>query len=94
MKKKTVVEGYVIFESKRAGGVMVAVGHNPKAAFPYVTWKAYEHSGFSSFEHGNYFQTHREAMIDFYQRLVEAWEYYTPSKNQRKKPRQNEPPSR
>ena len=45
-KKPTVIQGYTLIERKQAGEVMVVVGHNPKAASPYVTWKAYEHSGF------------------------------------------------
>ena len=40
MKEKTVVQGYTIIERQRAGDTMVVVGHNPKAADPYATWKA------------------------------------------------------
>lgn len=83
MKQKIVVQGYTIIERKRAGDTMVVVGHNPKAADPYVTWKAYKHSNFSSFEHGNYFSTLKSAMVDFYQRLAEVWEYYTPERPKR-----------
>lgn len=97
-KKPTVVAGYTIIERKRAGGVMVAVGHHPTAPAPYVTWKAYEHSGFSSFESGNYFSTLQEAMIDYYMRLAKAWEYYTPAKNPKKnkekKSSRSDPPTR
>ncbi len=96
-KKPTVIQGYTIIERKQAGEVMVAVGHHPTAPSPYVTWKAYEHSGFSNFGGGNYFATLQDAMVDYYRRLAEAWEYYTPAKNPKKdkgkKPRQSDPPT-
>lgn len=97
MKEKTVVQGYTIIKRDRAGDTMVALGHNPKAPQPYVTWKSYAHSNFSSFETGNYFSTLKDAMIDFYRRLTEIWEFYTPEHIQpSKKPktRQDKPPSR
>lgn len=91
MKKKTVVQGYTIIERKQAGEVMVVVGHHPTAPAPYVTWKAYAHDGFSSFNNGNYFETKQEAMVDFYQRLAKAWEYYTPARTKPPKERKDEP---
>ncbi len=94
MKKKIVNQGYVIIERKRAGDTMVVVGHNPKAPQPYVTWKSYAHSDFQSFEIGHYFSTLKEAMIDYYKRLAEAWEYYTPAREKTHKPRKDEPPVR
>ncbi len=78
MKEKTVVGGYTIIERKRAGDSMVVVGHNPKAPQPYATWKAYRHDNFSSFNYGHYFSELKDAMVDFYKRLAEAWEYYVP----------------
>lgn len=78
MKRKTVVQGYTLIERKRAGDSMVVVGYNPKAPEPYVTWKTYKHSGFASFEMGHYFFELKDAMIDYYKRLAEIWEYYTP----------------
>ncbi len=80
MEKTIVVQGYTIIESQRAGDTMVVVGYNPKAAEPYVTWKAYTHSNFSSFEQGHYFTKLNGAMVDFYKRLAEVWEYYTPER--------------
>ena len=97
MNKKIVVQGYTIIERKRAGEVMVVVGHNPKAPQPYVTWKAYEHSKFESFNHGHYFSTLKDAMIDYHKRLAEAWEFYNPDRDKPQtphKPRKNEPPAR
>lgn len=97
MEKKIVVQGYTIIERKRAGETMVVVGHNPKAPQPYVTWKAYEHNKFASFNQGHYFSTLKDAMIDFYKRLIEVWEYHTPDRAEPaapKKPRKNEPPAR
>lgn len=38
MNKKIVVQGYTIIERKRAGEVMVVVGHNPKAPQPYPVY--------------------------------------------------------
>ena len=93
-KKKTVVQGYTIIERKQAGEVMIVVGHHPTAPAPYVTWKAYDFTDFSSFCYGHYFQTKQEAMVDYYKRLVEAWEHYTPARTQPPKERKNEPPSR
>lgn len=97
-KNPTVIQGYTLIERKQAGEVMVVVGHNPKAPAPYVTWKAYEHSGFSSFDHGHYFTTLQDAMVDYYRRLAEAWEFYSPAKNPKKdkekKPRRSAPPTR
>ena len=81
-KKKTVVQGYTIIERKQAGEVMVVVGHHPTAPAPYVTWKAYDFTNFTSFNHGHYFQTKQEAMVDYYKRLAEAWEHYTPARTQ------------
>ena len=97
MKKKTVVQGYTIIKRERAGESMVVIGHNPKAPQPYVTWKAYEFSQFGSFTHGHYFSTPKDAMIDFYNRLIEVWEYYTPDQVKPpapKKLRRDEPPVR
>ncbi len=94
MNKKTVVQGYTIIERKRAGEVMVVVGHNPKAAQPYVTWKAYAHSNLQSFEIGHYFSTLKEAMVDYYKRLAEIWEYHTPVKAKTSKLLKDEPPVR
>lgn len=92
VKKKIVIEGYTIVERKQAGEVMIAVGHNPKAPQPYVTWKAYDFTNFTSFNYGHYFSTKQEAMIDFYKRLTEAWESYTPARTKSSKLRKNDPP--
>lgn len=92
MKRKIIVQGYTIVERKQAGEVMIVVGHNPKAPQPYVTWKAYDFTNFSSFNQGHYFATEQSAMVDFYKRLTEAWEYYTPARTNPKKSRQNDPP--
>lgn len=92
MGKKIIVGGYTILERKQAGEVMVAVGHNPKASAPFATWKAYDFTDFTSFHYGHYFATRQEAMVDYYQRLAEAWEYYTPAR--KREHGQNEPPAR
>lgn len=94
MKKKTVVGGYTIIAHKQAGEVLIALGHNPKAPQPYVTWKAYDFTDFSSFNYGHYFSTKQEAMVDFYNRLAEAWGNYTPAHTKPQKPRENDPPAR
>lgn len=98
-KEKTVVAGYAIIKRERAGEAMVVLGHNPNAPLaPYVTWKAYEHDGFKSFNHGHYCATQQEAMIDYHQRLSEAWGYYIPAKSQEKskakKPSRHDPSTR
>lgn len=92
MKQKTIVQGYTIIERKRVGETMVVVGHNPEAADPYATWKAYKHSGFTSFEMGHYFSTLKGAMVDYYKRLAEVWEFFTPDRPQQ--PKKPEKPKR
>ena len=94
MKKKTVVQGYTSIERKQAGEVMVVVGHSTTEPDPYVTWKAFAHDGFSSFNSGNYFKTKQAAMVDYYKRLAEAWEHYTPARTKPPKERKDDPPSR
>lgn len=96
MKEKKVIQGYTIIQRIQAGEVMISLGHNPnpKEPAPFVTWKSYEHDGFSSFHYGNYFPTRQSAMIDFYKRLSEAWENYTPAKKKAKKPQRSDPPAR
>ena len=86
MKEKTVVSGYTILERRKVGEVMVALGHHPAAPAPYVTWKSYEHDGFQSFHYGHYFGTRQAAMVDYFQRIAEAWEHYTPAKDHQNKP--------
>ena len=78
---------------------MVVLGHNPSSSLtPFVTWKAYEHSDFKSFQHGHYCATRQEAMIDYHQRLADAWEHYFPAKSQgkgkAKRSSRNDPPTR
>lgn len=97
MEKKTVVGGYTILERRQVSEVMIAVGHHPTAPAPYATWKAYEHTNFQSFNQGHYFSTEQKAMVDYFQRIAEAWENYVPAKNKQAKPkkaRRDEPPSR
>lgn len=92
MDEKTTIGGYTILERRQVGEVMIALGHHPKAPQPYATWKAYEHSNFQSFNGGNYFSTQQAAMVDYFKRLAEAWENYTPAHSkQQQKPK---PPKR
>ena len=48
------------------------LAHNPKAVSPYVTWKAYAHSGFQDFNFGNYFSNKQAARADMIARAREA----------------------
>ena len=75
-----VCEGFKIIDSQRVGSVEIVLGHSLTAGQPYVTWKTYEHSDYQSYEHGHYFDTHQEARIDFYDRIKEAWECYSPAR--------------
>lgn len=94
-EKATVVQGYTLLERRQAGEVMIALGYHPKAPQPYVTWKAYEHDNFQSFNHGHYFSTREEAMADYFRRLSEAWENYSPARSERpKRPEKPKPPKR
>ena len=45
MEGKWVCQGYTVIASLRVGEVEIVLAHNPKAVSPYVTWKAYAHSG-------------------------------------------------
>ena len=98
-KKKTVIEGYTIIKREQVGEAMVVLGHKPDSPLtPFVTWKAYEHDDFKFFNHGHYCATRQQAMIDYHQRLTDAWEHYFPAKKQEKgkesKPRRTDSPTR
>ena len=80
MKKERKCESYTIFDSAIAGEVEVVIGRSLSAASPYATWKTYAHTGYQDFQHGHYFSTEQEARIDYYGRLMEAWEHYFPPK--------------
>lgn len=49
MEEKRVCQGYAVIDCLRVGEVEIVLAHNPKAVSPYVTWKAYAHSGFQDF---------------------------------------------
>ncbi len=82
MEKERSCQGYKIIDSVRVGEVEIVLGHSLTAPQPYVTWKAYEHSNYENFQHGNYCDTLQQARIDFYDRIKDAWEHYTPAKRQ------------
>ncbi|MBQ9458421.1 MAG: hypothetical protein IJU66_00630 [Oscillospiraceae bacterium] len=83
MKKERKCESYTIFDNDIAGEVEVVIGHSLTAVQPYATWKTYEHTGYTVFQHGNYFDSLQAARIDYYDRLKEAWENYHPAKNKK-----------
>ena len=94
-EKTTESRVYTILEQRQVGEVMIVLGYRPQAAQPYATWKAYEHSNFQSLNHGNYFSTREKAMADYFRRLSEAWEDYSPSHSERpKRPEKPKPPKR
>ena len=93
MKEKTIVGGYTILERRQVGEVMIALGYHPKAAAPYATWVAYEHTNFQSFNHGHYLPTREEAMAGYFHRLAEAWEHFSPSRRPQQ-PKKSAPPKR
>ena len=64
MEGKWVCQGYTVIASLRVGEVEIVLAHNPKAVSPYVTWKAYAHSGFQDFTFGNYFSDKQAARAD------------------------------
>ena len=80
MEKERKCQSYKIIDSIKAGGVEIVLGHSLTAPSPYATWKTYEHTGYQDFQHGHYFDSYKQARIDFYDRLKEAWTYYTPAK--------------
>ena len=72
MEGKWVCQGYTVIASLRVGEVEIVLAHNPKAVSPYVTWKAYAHSGFQDFNFGNYFSDKQAARADMIARAREA----------------------
>lgn len=80
MEKERSCEGYKIIDIVRVGNVEVVLGHSLTAPQPYVTWKTYEHTNYENFQHGHYCDTLQQARIDFYDRIKDAWEHYTPAR--------------
>lgn len=72
MEEKRVCQGYAVIDCLRVGEVEIVLAHNPKAVSPYVTWKAYAHSGFQDFNFGNYFSNKQAARADMIARAREA----------------------
>ena len=64
MEEKRVCQGYTVIDSLRVGEVEIVLAYNPKDVSPYVTWKAYAHSGFQDFNFGNYFSNKQAARAD------------------------------
>ena len=71
-RKNEFVRGYAVIDCLRVGEVEIVLAHNPKAVSPYVTWKAYAHSGFQDFNFGNYFSNKQAARADMIARAREA----------------------
>ena len=61
-----------MIDSLRVGEVEIVLAYNPKDVSPYVTWKAYAHSGFQDFNFGNYFSYKQAARADMIARAREA----------------------
>lgn len=78
MSEDRVCQGYKVIKSERVGLVEIVLAHNPKAPSPYVTWKAYAHSGFQDFAFGNYFGSLERAELDFQRRVTELRENARP----------------
>lgn len=72
MQNNRVCQGYTVIDSLRVGEVEIVLAYNPKAVSPYVTWKAYAHSGFQDFNFGNYFNDKQAARADMIARAREA----------------------
>lgn len=72
MEEKRVCQGYTVIDSLRVGEVEIVLAYNPKDVSPYVTWKAYAHSGFQDFNFGNYFSNKQATRADMIARAREA----------------------
>lgn len=71
-KKNGFVKANTVIDSLRVGEVEIVLAYNPKDVSPYVTWKAYAHSGFQDFNFGNYFSNKQAARADMIARAREA----------------------
>lgn len=78
-------QGYAVIDSIRVGEVEIVLAHNPNAVSRYVTWKAYKHSNFQDFNHGNYFSDERAARADMFARAEEAAQYLPTNHHDKKK---------
>lgn len=78
-------QGYAVIDSIRIGETEIVLAYNPNAVSRYVTWKAYAHSHFQDFNHGNYFSDERSARADLIARAEEAASYLSPNHRDKKK---------
>lgn len=85
MAKDRICQGYTVIDSIRVGEVEIVLAHNPRAVSPYVTWKAYAHSDFEDFNHGNYFGDEQAARADMMARAGEAARYLPPGHRDKEK---------
>jgi len=77
MADDRVCQGYHVIKSRRIKDVEIVLAHNPSVTVtPYVTWKAYAHTQFQDFNHGNYFNDRDAAEIDFYSRILDTRKLY------------------
>lgn len=85
MQNDRVCQGYTVIDSLRVGEVEIVLAHNLKAVSPYVTWKAYAHSGFQNFNFGNYFSNKQAARADMIARAREAARDFSPGHRDKEK---------
>lgn len=75
MDNKEVNQGYEIKERYMVGSVGIALGFNPKAPSPYVTWN-YRGDAPMHFFWGHYFAEKQSAYDDYEHRIESEIEYY------------------
>ena len=85
MQNDRVCQGYTVIDSLRVGEVEIVLAHNLKAVSPYVTWKAYAHSGFQDFNFGNYFSNKQAARADMIAGAREAARDFSPGHRDKEK---------
>lgn len=91
MADDRVCQGYHVIKSRRIKDVEIVLAHNPSAKVsPYVTWKAYAHSQFQDFNHGNYFSDQDEAEMDFFRRVLDTKALYGLLPQKREPPSHND----
>lgn len=65
--------GYEIIKTEVVGSRKFALGYNPNAPQPYVTWKCKADD--NSYYHGHYFSNESKAIKDFNKRVKEERSY-------------------
>lgn len=86
MIQKEINQGYEIKERFVVGSTGIALGFNPNAPAPYVTWN-YRGEAPMHFFWGHYFADKQSAYDDYERRIESEIEHYDNGKSKRKQQR-------